>query len=284
MGPINPAATYVGDTLFAKPAPMILEKTRLILEAGSGCTSRCTPTEMWPTPTAFLYRSGLVDSDNAGLSSRLCGGAARWPTRARWPTASCAPPRRSTTRIPRRRSCVRRRPRVDVPGHDGCDARPGRDVGHDLALAASRRPHPVKPRVARDGKAAGPGAWARGRHTAVLPRDHGRAATRRGGVRLRRWPFSTDAGLLLGPPPTEGPRVNEHSTSYRNVDCPGSSRDLTLHTQVTLSRTPPPKQGRTQRDRSAPCATTPGPRPSAPAQALGDSQQDLRCRASGKRQ
>jgi hypothetical protein len=54
--------------------------------------------------------------------------------------------------------------------------------------------------------------------------------------------------------------------------------------QVTLSRRPRPKQRQTQRDRSAPCATTPGPRSSAPAQAPGDSQQDLRCRAPGKRQ
>src|SRR5260370_10551155 len=34
--PINTAAVYNGDALFAKPAPMILEKTRLVLEAAAG--------------------------------------------------------------------------------------------------------------------------------------------------------------------------------------------------------------------------------------------------------
>lgn len=35
--PVNTAAVYTGDALFAKPVPVILEKTRLVQEAGRRC-------------------------------------------------------------------------------------------------------------------------------------------------------------------------------------------------------------------------------------------------------
>src|SRR5260370_14113783 len=33
--PVNATATYIGDSLFAKPAPVLMEKTRLIVESGA---------------------------------------------------------------------------------------------------------------------------------------------------------------------------------------------------------------------------------------------------------
>jgi 3-keto-5-aminohexanoate cleavage enzyme len=33
--PINASATYIGDSLFVKPAPVFMEKTRIINECGA---------------------------------------------------------------------------------------------------------------------------------------------------------------------------------------------------------------------------------------------------------
>lgn len=65
--PINPTATYVGDTLFAKPAPMILEKTRLILEAGSKLQIAVYVDGDVANADRFLFRSGLVEPGQCWL-------------------------------------------------------------------------------------------------------------------------------------------------------------------------------------------------------------------------
>ncbi|MBS1843043.1 MAG: 3-keto-5-aminohexanoate cleavage protein [Actinobacteria bacterium] len=59
--PINPTATYVGDTLFAKPAPMILEKTRLILEAESTVEIAVYTDGDVANADRYLFRSGLLE-------------------------------------------------------------------------------------------------------------------------------------------------------------------------------------------------------------------------------
>jgi 3-keto-5-aminohexanoate cleavage enzyme len=65
--PINPTATYVGDTLFAKPAPMILEKTRLILEAGSKLQIAVYTDGDIANADRFLFRSGLAEAGQCWL-------------------------------------------------------------------------------------------------------------------------------------------------------------------------------------------------------------------------
>lgn len=58
--PLNPTASFVGDTLFAKPAPMILEKTRLIHEAGATLQVAVYTDGDVGNADRYLYRSGLV--------------------------------------------------------------------------------------------------------------------------------------------------------------------------------------------------------------------------------
>ncbi|MGV1048834.1 MAG: 3-keto-5-aminohexanoate cleavage protein [Solirubrobacterales bacterium] len=65
--PINPTATYVGDTLFAKPAPMILEKTRLILESGSKVQVAVYTDGDIANADRYLFRSGLLEPGQCWL-------------------------------------------------------------------------------------------------------------------------------------------------------------------------------------------------------------------------
>lgn len=65
--PINPTATFVGDTLFAKPAPMILEKTRLILESGSTVQIAVYTDGDVANADRYLYRSGLLEPGQTWL-------------------------------------------------------------------------------------------------------------------------------------------------------------------------------------------------------------------------
>jgi len=58
--PINPTATYVGDSLFVKPLPILLEKTRLILEAGSVPIIAVYTDGDVGNADRFLFRSGLL--------------------------------------------------------------------------------------------------------------------------------------------------------------------------------------------------------------------------------
>jgi 3-keto-5-aminohexanoate cleavage enzyme len=65
--PINPTATYVGDTLFAKPVPMILEKTRLIVESGSTVQIAVYTDGDVANADRFLFRSGLLEHGQCWL-------------------------------------------------------------------------------------------------------------------------------------------------------------------------------------------------------------------------
>lgn len=60
--PINTAATYVGDALFAKPVPVILEKTRLVLESGAKPIIACYTDGDISNADRFLFKSGLLQS------------------------------------------------------------------------------------------------------------------------------------------------------------------------------------------------------------------------------
>jgi 3-keto-5-aminohexanoate cleavage enzyme len=59
--PLNPTATFVGDTLFAKPPAMIIEKTRLVLEAGVTPQVAVYVDGDVANADRFLYRSGLLE-------------------------------------------------------------------------------------------------------------------------------------------------------------------------------------------------------------------------------
>jgi 3-keto-5-aminohexanoate cleavage enzyme len=60
--PINTAAVYNGDALFAKPAPMILEKTRLVLEAGARPIVAVYADADVDNAYRYLFASGLLES------------------------------------------------------------------------------------------------------------------------------------------------------------------------------------------------------------------------------
>jgi 3-keto-5-aminohexanoate cleavage enzyme len=59
--PINTAAVYNGDALFAKPAPMILEKTRLVLEAGARPIVAVYADADVDNAWRYLFASGLLE-------------------------------------------------------------------------------------------------------------------------------------------------------------------------------------------------------------------------------
>ena len=58
--PVNTASVYTGDSLFAKPIPLILEKTRLILEAGAAPIIAVYADADVNNADRYLYRSGLL--------------------------------------------------------------------------------------------------------------------------------------------------------------------------------------------------------------------------------
>ncbi|MBT2539027.1 3-keto-5-aminohexanoate cleavage protein [Arthrobacter sp. ISL-69] len=58
--PINATATYIGDSLFAKPAPIILEKARLIREAGSVAEIAVYTDADVNIADRLLIKSGLI--------------------------------------------------------------------------------------------------------------------------------------------------------------------------------------------------------------------------------
>jgi len=59
--PINTEAVYNGDALFAKPAPMILEKTRLVLEAGARPIVAVYADADVDNAWRYLFASGLLE-------------------------------------------------------------------------------------------------------------------------------------------------------------------------------------------------------------------------------
>jgi 3-keto-5-aminohexanoate cleavage enzyme len=58
--PINTTASFQGDSLFAKPVPMLLEKTRLILESGARPIVAVYADADVSNADRYLFRSGLL--------------------------------------------------------------------------------------------------------------------------------------------------------------------------------------------------------------------------------
>lgn len=59
--PVNTTAVYTGDAMFAKPVPMMLEKTRLVLEAGSTPIIAVYADADVNNADRYLFRSGLLE-------------------------------------------------------------------------------------------------------------------------------------------------------------------------------------------------------------------------------
>lgn len=60
--PINTTAVYTGDALFAKPIPLMLEKTRMIIESGSKPIIAVYADADVNNADRYLFKSGLVGS------------------------------------------------------------------------------------------------------------------------------------------------------------------------------------------------------------------------------
>lgn len=58
--PVNATATYIGDSLFAKPAPILMEKTRLIAESGAVPEIAVYTDADVSNADRFLIKSGLI--------------------------------------------------------------------------------------------------------------------------------------------------------------------------------------------------------------------------------
>ncbi|HJV94616.1 MAG TPA: 3-keto-5-aminohexanoate cleavage protein [Albitalea sp.] len=58
--PVNATATYIGDSLFAKPAPILMEKTRLIIESGAIPEIAVYTDGDVSNADRFLIKSGLI--------------------------------------------------------------------------------------------------------------------------------------------------------------------------------------------------------------------------------
>lgn len=58
--PINTTATYIGDSLFAKPAPVMIEKVRLIVESGAVPEIAVYTDADVGNADRFLIKSGLI--------------------------------------------------------------------------------------------------------------------------------------------------------------------------------------------------------------------------------
>jgi len=58
--PVNSTATYVGDSMFIKPTPLLIEKTRLILESGSVPEIAVYTDADVSNADRYLIKSGLI--------------------------------------------------------------------------------------------------------------------------------------------------------------------------------------------------------------------------------
>jgi 3-keto-5-aminohexanoate cleavage enzyme len=65
--PINTTATYIGDSLFVKPAPIMIEKVRLINEAGAKPEIAVYTDADVSNADRLLIKSGLIDTPAAWL-------------------------------------------------------------------------------------------------------------------------------------------------------------------------------------------------------------------------
>lgn len=59
--PVNTTATYVGDALFVKPIPVIMEKARLVQESGAKVLIACYTDADVSNADRYLLKSGLVE-------------------------------------------------------------------------------------------------------------------------------------------------------------------------------------------------------------------------------
>lgn len=60
--PVNTTATYIGDSLFVKPAPIMIEKVRLINEAGAKPEIAIYTDADVSNADRFLIKSGLIET------------------------------------------------------------------------------------------------------------------------------------------------------------------------------------------------------------------------------
>ena len=60
--PINTTATYIGDSMFAKPAPIMLEKTRLLVESGAIVEIAVYTDADVSNANRFLIQSGILET------------------------------------------------------------------------------------------------------------------------------------------------------------------------------------------------------------------------------
>ena len=65
--PVNPTAVYVGDALFVKPIPVLLEKVRLIEECGAKPLIAVYTDADVGNADRFLFKSGLLESPSCWL-------------------------------------------------------------------------------------------------------------------------------------------------------------------------------------------------------------------------
>jgi 3-keto-5-aminohexanoate cleavage enzyme len=63
--PVNSTATYIGDSLFVKPTPILMEKTRLIVESGAKPEIAVYTDADVSNADRYLLRSGLVEKGAA---------------------------------------------------------------------------------------------------------------------------------------------------------------------------------------------------------------------------
>lgn len=63
--PVNSTATYIGDSLFVKPTPILLEKTRLVIESGAKPEIAVYTDADVSNADRYLLRSGLVNTPAA---------------------------------------------------------------------------------------------------------------------------------------------------------------------------------------------------------------------------
>ena len=151
--PVNTTATFCGDTLFAKPPAVVIEKTRILMDAGV-------------KPEIAVYTDADVDNARRYLiESGLLEEPLYWVVLPALPGGS---PMHNPTQMiqgltPHRRLHPRHQPRFDhlgvrggpplgLPGHSGhADGppRPPGNGGHRLALPPPRRTDRLQPPATR---------------------------------------------------------------------------------------------------------------------------------------
>jgi 3-keto-5-aminohexanoate cleavage enzyme len=153
--PINATATCIGDALFAKPAPVIMEKTRLINSNGAKPEIAVYTDADVAIAKRYLISSGLVETPAFWLVLPAPPGGSPMDNHRQMIEG----PTRIVSSIrdvdPAGLTMVCAAGRVHLPRHPGGPdgpAHPGGDGGHLLQVAAPHRPDHLQPR----GAAASP--------------------------------------------------------------------------------------------------------------------------------